>query len=897
MNDLCSERILLSSLINHGAEALHHIEEYIDETDFALNENRIIYSVYKNLILKEDIKKPGFAEVVSIIQKQCPDLDDKIDFLNYISILAEDNVEVDNIKPFCVNVKKCGLSRKLSQKLLEASKSLENLSGNESVLDIIHKAENPITSFINSVLGSVDTKNIYDDLDEYIKYLLEEKPEQLGVPTGFPRFDYAIGGGLRKPGVHLIGGRAKCISIDSSFLLTSKGILSPKELHNDIPINEYVDYSVINRSGELSNCKIMKSDKKKLKQIITDKGKYLDLSEDHRLLTLTTDGVLEYKTVKELTLTDILVSKINTNVWGQRNDIPIDIAYMAGLIVGDGCISRTNTHIINMDKEIIDFVKDFAKNRNFHLNIYQKKDNKALSLTLTGNYDLRDIIFKYDSYYTNKNKIIPIFIRESNKETVCACVSGMFDTDGCVESRSISYCTKSYLLRNQLQTILNNLGIKLNCREKIINNTTYYEINIYGVDNHKIFAKHIGFRIKRKQDKLNNLLLKQSLKKKDTVPNLNKRLKIVKNDITSLNHNDRDVLNAWIRQSRSVRRDVFNRIVEKNIWPDDFYEIFDENIEYSQIKEIRDIGEQETCDYFVPNNNSFVVNSIISHNSGKSYLGISIANNIVKKGVPVLYLDTELSNAMVKNRLLSCNLDIKINDLERGKFDATKIANKLQDFKKHKLSYHNISGLQHHEWMSIIRRWLLKEVGFNADGTAKECLVVLDYIKTMDLGVLKNLTEWQYLGQVITDLHNFCIKYNVPILSFTQLNREGITNDHQGVIAGSDRLMALCSSFSILRKKTAEDLAADPLKDTQGRDILTSGDRKLVIIDCRFGPGMEQGEYINIRTDLSKGIMVEGYTNLENQSGVTTINNQTLTGTVANDESEQEDTSGEPPPF
>jgi hypothetical protein len=66
----------------------------------------------------------------------------------------------------------------------------------------------------------------------------------------------------------------------------------------------------------------------------------------------------------------------------------------------------------------------------------------------------------------------------------------------------------------------------------------------------------------------------------------------------------------------------------------------------------------------------------------------------------------------------------------------------------------------------------------------------------------------------------------------------------------------LCSSLAYLKKKTDEDVAAG--------DSKTNGDRKLIVIDTRYGGGMDaSSEYINIVSNLERSEMIEGKFNFE----------------------------------
>jgi len=248
--------------------------------------------------------------------------------------------------------------------------------------------------------------------------------------------------------------------------------------------------------------------------------------------------------------------------------------------------------------------------------------------------------------------------------------------------------------------------------------------------------------------------------------------------------------------------------------------------------------------------------------SGKSFISLKIGSNVASLKIPVLYLDTELTKEITYGRLMAMNTGVKIDDIETGLFlqdsdKSSRVKKFSESIDEFPLYYYNISGKKHQEWISIIRRWIMKNVGFNEFGEINDCLVILDYLKLMNLDDTGKFQEYQYLGQMITDLHNVCVHYNIPMLAMAQLNRDGINNNDQSAVAGSDRLVHLCSSLSYIRQKTAEDFADDPS---------FNGDRKMAVIASRFGPGLNQGEYINLITDLSIGKIQEGNFNTENRS-------------------------------
>lgn len=240
---------------------------------------------------------------------------------------------------------------------------------------------------------------------------------------------------------------------------------------------------------------------------------------------------------------------------------------------------------------------------------------------------------------------------------------------------------------------------------------------------------------------------------------------------------------------------------------------------------------------------------------GKSFFCINVARNMAENGIPVLYLDTELTSDLQLHRLTSLVSGVDLNHVETGKFkDNPHESKALWGCQKHieqlPIDHFSVAGLAPHAIISIARRWLSKKVGFTDSGTAKPCLIIYDYIKLMDDGgFTKNLQEYQILGFLVTALHNFALKFKLPVLATVQLNRDGVEKEGAEVVSGSDRIIWLCSNFTILKRKMQTELNEDPP---------SNGTKKLVLTDTRFGPGMESGEYINVIDNLSVGKLSEG---------------------------------------
>lgn len=245
---------------------------------------------------------------------------------------------------------------------------------------------------------------------------------------------------------------------------------------------------------------------------------------------------------------------------------------------------------------------------------------------------------------------------------------------------------------------------------------------------------------------------------------------------------------------------------------------------------------------------------------GKSMFGDAVAMNVSRLGIPVLMLDTEMSKEDHLNRMLANLSGVDINKISTGKFtenplEKEKVEKAAQELKEIPYHYISIAGQSFENILALMRKWIYQHVGFDEAGVTRDCLVVYDYLKLMGSeGISSSMQEYQVLGFQITQLHNFMVKYDVPCLSFVQLNRDGITKESTDVVSGSDRLIWLCTSFSIFKMKSEEEVAEDKIEN---------GNRKLVPVVARHGCGLDDGDYISMNMFGSIGKLQEGQTRNE----------------------------------
>lgn len=245
--------------------------------------------------------------------------------------------------------------------------------------------------------------------------------------------------------------------------------------------------------------------------------------------------------------------------------------------------------------------------------------------------------------------------------------------------------------------------------------------------------------------------------------------------------------------------------------------------------------------------------------TGKSFLADNIGINVSRRNIPVLNLDTEMDHARHNNRIMSILSGIPLNLLKTGKYQfdpkyAKAAKDAAEEYKKIPYYYKSIAGKNLEEVLPIIRRWISKKVGYDSTGRVNDCLIIYDYLKLMTSDKLgDHMKEYQVLGFMMTALHNFVYKYDVPCLAFVQINRDGINRETSDIISQSDRILWLCSNMSVYKRKSPEEIEEDGAEN---------GTHKLIPLASRDGPELEDGNYINLFRKNS-GLIYEGKTKFQ----------------------------------
>ena len=451
-----------------------------------------------------------------------------------------------------------------------------------------------------------------------------------------------------------LGGKAcilSCVTGDT-FVFTDKGI---KQVKDFVPSEEEGDYVVksyyVLGKDKLRTGNLFKVNGFQKTNIISCKFAELECTENHKLWAIkANERNPRWVKSEELTTNDYISIQYGMNVWGNNDslkgfkpsistsskNIPIfnkitpDLAYFFGLYISEGCCVRQ----YNKDKKLIggcititcgDDVSWIFDKLGLEYHCHDKLHYNSYRKNLIE-------LFKFVGFDLSKHapeKYIPSKLLEMPKELIIQLLKGIFDGDGCADSKKcrVSLASNSKLLINQVRIILNNFGIlssvykrdkdKLNLYKSVKHKftTDSYVLEINGKFALRYFNL-IGFNLKRKQDKLLNIHIANRKTTHDLIPFGADIVRNIVNKtglkISEINKECNLNLNGICNKKKKYKSDYVTRsllLILYNTYKHclsneeiELYDkIIDEHIYWCQIKSINH-SQNNTYDFSLVNN-------------------------------------------------------------------------------------------------------------------------------------------------------------------------------------------------------------------------------------------------------------------------------------------------------
>jgi hypothetical protein len=452
-----------------------------------------------------------------------------------------------------------------------------------------------------------------------------------------------------------------CLRGDT-ILFTQNGLKTIESLCKNKKDGEYFEYNNLYTWGLEGREKVSHgyvSPASNTKKIKNKLGMEVEATLDHKFWVAGKEAPYMKKT-SELTLNDYIKVDSDMNMWGNKS-LDDDLAYMLGGYIAEGWSCKRGEYIYGITiSNTDDEFRNVFLNSKFIRRFSLKRKNEphkldCFSRELVENYENLGVDLKAKCY----DKKTPSYIMESDKNTVCNYLAGLFDGDGAVTDRSINLTSTSKRLIKETQLLLLNMGLisrvytknSLDIKPRIIANNknltkkykNVYSLNIPLSQYYK-FKKLIPIKIKRKIEKLNEIIeiRRQDDFKQFTIPAkiveptikeivklsglngniLRKKYNLRLDKVVDKNPN-RVITHTWL-----VKLSEIIKIENHEIWKkyEKFWKGYLDGGLWVQITELKNSFQQRTYDLTVPTSHSFLQSGFMGSNTGGSCIISSTPN-------------------------------------------------------------------------------------------------------------------------------------------------------------------------------------------------------------------------------------------------------------------------------
>lgn len=379
--------------------------------------------------------------------------------------------------------------------------------------------------------------------------------------------------------------------------------------------------------------------------IKTRLGYTLTGTPDHRIWVRCADGQEAWKRMGDLAVGDVVAIERKIELWGRETavtapnahaiknvkryplpqELTTDLAYVMGLLVGDGTLTYKNAVTLSTGDSFIAQMFTEIAARLFNYPVQAKSNGKDFTIT---SKQIR--IFFADlgmGYHRAYEKSVPSSILKAPRKIVGSFLQGLFDADGFVENRygNVRLATSSEQLAREVQMLLLNYGLIASLHTKQTTRRPSYNVSLNGEDAIH-FHQLIGFRLPRKAERRH---LASGLRRPNVggIPHLGDTLKQVQAQIVAtpnkpvaLKHNKRinSIFYTYIPNGRHISYDKLDELIDycrQNNVPYPTLETLAQNrYFYDYVDDIQN-GQGLVFDLSVAHDHAYIANGLVSHNS------------------------------------------------------------------------------------------------------------------------------------------------------------------------------------------------------------------------------------------------------------------------------------------
>lgn len=176
--------------------------------------------------------------------------------------------------------------------------------------------------------------------------------------------------------------------------------------------------------------------------------------------------------------------------------------YFLGIWFGDGRKNlNQGVQVTTMDPEIVDFLGSVCVDWNLELRKYKSESSgRASTYGLVTPRGENNPLLDEMRRVCGDASTLPSSCLRGSEQVRLHFLAGLLDTDGHLQenSKGFEICQVRFSYAESIQTLARSLGFRANIKPKVVNDTTYYRLHIYG-DLHRIPTRIFRKRAKKRQ--------------------------------------------------------------------------------------------------------------------------------------------------------------------------------------------------------------------------------------------------------------------------------------------------------------------------------------------------------------------------------------------------------------
>ncbi len=520
------------------------------------------------------------------------------------------------------------------------------------------------------------------------RFVVPKSATQKAYLESIQKYDIVIGIGP--------AGTGKCIA-SGTLVFSNQGLRPIESLATNTEPGEYVpiNLGVVGLEGPEQASHFYDGGISPTKRFRTRFGYEIEVTPEHPLLQVTSNGTAEWARAEELKVGDFVAIQRGQNMFGSRTRVEFEyqrntrydnakpthlehldeeFAYFMGTLTGDGCLTFHNRiSLSSSDEPILGcFYRTAAR---LGLHVFPNGANRPYDRIIASSQLCQLLLHLGMSTGTACEKTVPSSILQAPRNIVAAYLRGLFDADGTVSRRDgypILYSVSRRLI-DEVQVMLLNFGILSRKRPKW---TIYrgakrisYQLEVGGADA-DLFVREIGTLLPRKQalfrDRTRNTnadlvpfvggLIREGTAGGCFSRWVHKRLDDYKSGRRSPSYEKLGEILGLLRE-RSSSTSALALLEEHQ----------EQHFFWAEIRTIED-GESRVYDLTVPGTHSFCANGFVNHNT---YLAMAMAvAALTRKEVSRIILARPAVEAGERLGFLPGDMYAKINPYLRPLYDA-----------------------------------------------------------------------------------------------------------------------------------------------------------------------------------------------------------------------------------